>query len=310
MSKYRAKLSPRPSRINTPNTTRSEANPYREWNGGYSPNGRSRSSPESTKAQQTADDHHEGDVQSPSRGHGHNDEESSRKPSAESVSSLKESQFESAINSPATEKSEPEWDFILPEIPLQLTDLVTEDYQPFDLRKLVAYIQTRGNLRSVESYLSRFDKARVKEEINDDIGGFPAMFYVVETNREDIVRTWVKYGGNPTTIHQQSKVPLLAFAIMNSEKIQTDTASMTATLLSLGASPDVIPSAFCLPYLQDLPDTGPSDDSLDELNDEGKNWCKGAAKTKLARTTTLSQRYYLERAAKTKKPSVRQNQVA
>jgi ATP-dependent Clp protease ATP-binding subunit ClpA len=85
---------------------------------------------------------------------------------------------------------------------------------------------------------------------------------------------------------------------------------MTATLLSLGASPDVIPSAFYSPYLQDLPEHGPSDESLKDLGDENKSWCKDVARVKLARTSTLSQRYYLERAAKTKKPSRRQTQVA
>jgi ATP-dependent Clp protease ATP-binding subunit ClpA len=39
-------------------------------------------------------------------------------------------------------------------------------------------------------------------------------------------------------------------------------------------------------------------------------WCKDVARRKLARTSNLSHRYFLDRAARTKKPSRRQAQVA
>ncbi|KAK1067517.1 hypothetical protein LTR74_006378 [Friedmanniomyces endolithicus] len=107
-----------------------------------------------------------------------------------------------------------------------------------------------------------------------------------------------------------SKVPLLAFAIIHGENIQTDTTLITATLLSLGAVPNLIPSAFYSPYLQNLPEHGPSHDDLESFTDEQKSWCKDIARGKLARTCSLTHRYYLERASKTKKPSRRQYQVA
>jgi ATP-dependent Clp protease ATP-binding subunit ClpA len=208
---------------------------------------------------------------------------------------------------------EPEWDFVLPVIPLPITTLgraSIDKNEAFDLRDLIGAIQNGASLSTIQNYLQRFDSAKMRAQLNDDIDGFPAMFYVIETNKDELVRTYVSYGGDPTAIHKPSKVPLLAFAIMHSENIQTDTTLMTATLLSLGASPNVIPSAFYLPYLQDLPEAGPSDEDLTDLDDESKQWCKGEARLKLSRTSTLSQRYYLERASKTKKPSVRQTQVA
>lgn len=207
----------------------------------------------------------------------------------------------------------PCWDFVLPVIPPRTASLgpdPTDEYEAFNLRELVAWMQYGASLRAIQQYLGRFDDVTVREHINNNVEGFPAMFYVVETNKEDILKLWISYGGRVSATHDQSKVPLLAFAIMNSERIQSDTTLMTATLLSLGAPPDLIPSAFYSPYLKDLPDSGPSNESLEDLTDEQKSWCKDVARGKLARTCSLSQRYYLERAAKTKKPSRRQHQVA
>ena len=216
-------------------------------------------------------------------------------------------------NSQDIDHGEPEWDFILPVISPSTSNpwlsVIGED-ENFNLRDLIGAMQNGAGPQIVQNYLGRFDRAKIREQINSDIDGFPAMFYVVETNKEEILRTWVAYGGESTATHKLSQIPLLAFAIMHSENLQIDTTLMTATLLSLGASANVIPSAFYLPYLQDLPETGPKDDSSEDLDDENTKWCKGTARTKLARTATLLQRYYLQRAATTKKPSLRQKQVA
>lgn len=214
-----------------------------------------------------------------------------------------------------TERTEdlPTWDFVLPVVPPSTPGLqpdLSSDYEAFNLRELVAWMQYGASLRSIQQYLDRFDGDTIRKQINSDIEGFPAMFYVVETNKEDMLRLWISYGGDISVSHEPSKVPLLAFAIMHSENIQTDTTLMTATLLSLGASPHLIPAAFYSPYLQDLPEQGPGDNSLKDLTNEQQSWCKDDARRMLTRTCSLSQRYYLERAAKTKKPSRRQHQVA
>lgn len=349
MSKYREKLSPRPSQATTPitpATTRSEGTLSPALNGDHSPDDRSRLHSEPWKRKSSAQslgshgyghssdvpssgphiDAHYSPFLSPSQdGYfqaaaegsrdlfpGLNTDE--RSPQKNTEPKLDNAKSESSDFNPFNvDQGEPEWDFVLPVIPLPISNLgpgLIENFETFNLRDLVGSMQNGASQQTIQNYLERFDRAKVRERINENIDGFPAMFYVVETNKEELLRTWVAYGGNPTAIHKQSGIPLLAFAIMHSENIQTDTTLMTATLLSLGASPDVIPSAFYLPYIQDLSETGPKDDSLKDLGDESKKWCKGAGRVKLARTSTLSQRYYLERAAKTKKPSIRQTQVA
>ncbi|KAK4889331.1 hypothetical protein LTR27_011868 [Elasticomyces elasticus] len=205
------------------------------------------------------------------------------------------------------------WDFVLPVVPLRSTTLAPSAgaaFETFNVRELVAWMQYGYSTNAVEQYLCRFDDGTVRKHINNDIEGFPAMFYVVETNKEDMLRLWVYHGGNVSVAHETSKAPLLAYAIMHGENICSDTTLMTMTLLSLGASPAVIPSSFYSPYLQDLPDCGPSDGSLLALTHEQKTWCTEATRAKLARSCSLSQRYYLDRAAKTKKSTRRQQQVA
>jgi ATP-dependent Clp protease ATP-binding subunit ClpA len=82
-------------------------------------------------------------------------------------------------------------------------------------------------------------------------------------------------------------------------------------LLSLGASPQVIPRAFYAPYCQDLPEDGPDDENLaEDINEDDKKWCTNAVRAKLAKTANLTQRYHLDRAAKMKNLSKRYKQVA
>jgi AAA domain (dynein-related subfamily) len=210
------------------------------------------------------------------------------------------------------EDYEREWDFILPAVPppLALTPGVGEGQEGFNIRDLVEAVQHGASLQLIQSYLGCYDEGIVKRNINGTVEGFPAMFFAVATNNESVVRTWVAYGGEVTAVHEASNVPLLAFAIMNSETIQADTSLIVATLLSLGASPRTIPAAFYTPYCRDLPDNGPEVESLGDVNDETKKWCTDGARAKLARTANLTQRYYLERAAKAKQPSIRHRFIA
>jgi len=214
---------------------------------------------------------------------------------------------------PAVEGPEQEWDFILPNIPAPptLTPGIGEGNDGFDIHALVGALQHGMNLQLISNYLGYYEREIVKWHLNDTVQGFPSIFFVVATNIEWLIRTWISFGADVSAVHEASKVPLLAFAIMQSETIEADTTLAVAILLSLGASSQVIPSAFYAPYCRDLPDNGPTDEDLkNDIEDENKAWCTPAARAKLARTANLTQRYYLERAAKTKKPSVRHRQVA
>jgi Cdc48 subfamily AAA family protein len=212
------------------------------------------------------------------------------------------------IESP-TEEDGSGWDFILPSVPppSHLTPGIA-----FSLPDIVGAMQLGASLQTVQDYLSYYDENTVRKNVNGEVDGFPAMFFVVATNNPAIFRTWVAYGGDVDviTIYKGSNVPLLAFAIIQNEIIQTDTTLLVATLLSLGASPQVIPRAFYTPYCQDLPENGPDDENLGDINDENKKWCTNAARAKLAKTANLTQRYYLDRAAKMNNLSKRYKQVA
>ncbi|KAE9972892.1 hypothetical protein EG328_004700 [Venturia inaequalis] len=208
-----------------------------------------------------------------------------------------------------------EWDFMLPRVvPQHILSATFRDINyVFDVLDLVGALQRGASLEQVRGYLERFDRSNVKKRINDEVEGFPAMFYVVEANNEPLVRLWVAYGGNPEAMHTPSNTPLLAFAIVNGETIKKDTTLITSTLLSLGAAPNVIPSAFYSPYLRDLPENGPDavhGDTDDEKERRQTSWYVGAARTQLARSITLSQRYYLDKASKTKTPLQRHVQLA
>lgn len=171
-------------------------------------------------------------------------------------------------------------------------------------------MQHGASLQIIQNYLRYYEKETVKRYINNTVDGFPAIFYAVATNNELVIRTGVTYGGDVTAIHKASNLSLLAFAIMHSKTIQEDTMLSVATLLSLGALPQVIPTAFYMPYYCDLLDNGSNNATLEDINNKSMKWYISAASARLARTANLTQRYYLERAAKTKKPSIRQRQIA
>ena len=212
-----------------------------------------------------------------------------------------------------------EWDYVLPRVPYAIRPNAElhNISETFDIREVVGAVQNGANLQMVRNYLERYGRETIRRVINDEVEGFPAIFYIAESNDESLLRLWIDHGGNPEAMHAPSKIPLLAFTIINSERIQSDTTLLTSTLLSLGAPPNVIPSAYYVPYLEDLSEDGREElAKQDEVNGSAPQdpdvtqWCTGAARTKLVKTLTLSQRYFLEKASKTKRPSQRQIQLA
>ena len=213
-----------------------------------------------------------------------------------------------------SQKSEEEfgWDFLLPRIsaPSLLTPGTGVSAEVFSLHDLVGAIQQGTSEQMIQNYLGYFEQSMIRRQINGTVEGFPSMFFAVETNNDWIVRTFIAYGGDVNVIHDASQVPLLAFAIMHSETIQMDTTHIVATLLSLGAYTYTIPVAFYSPCCRDLPDDGPDEESLGDLNTDTMKWLTKLARAKLARTAHLTHRYNLERAAKTKQPTTRHKFVA
>ncbi|MCJ1266328.1 hypothetical protein MMC22_006211 [Lobaria immixta] len=217
VEKYRGKLSARPSQATTPTTPRSEASLSPGLNGDHRPHDRLRLNPKTVMRKPLAQSlgssgyEHGSDVQSsdphidahspflsPSqngyfeaaagglsgRFAGLNVDE--RIPENDSGPESDIAKGESPNFNPRNvDEGEPKWDFVLPVIPLPIANLGPgsfENHDTFDLRKLVGVMQNGAGLQTIQNYLERFGRARVKEHINENIDGFPAMFYVVETN--------------------------------------------------------------------------------------------------------------------------------
>jgi hypothetical protein len=131
----------------------------------------------------------------------------------------------------------PEWNFMLPNItaPKELTPGGEDGSGPSSLRDLIGAVQHGAGYDKVQNYLGYYDRKIVSKNINGSLEGFPAMFYAVATNNDWIVRTWVNYGGDVNAVEKSTGIPVLVFAIINSENIQNETTLTVATLLSIGA---------------------------------------------------------------------------
>lgn len=182
--------------------------------------------------------------------------------------------------------------------------------QPFSITRLTWALQNNLTHGSLLVYLSFYQRPQIASTINQEIDNIPAIFFAVATNNDQIVRTWIEYGGNPDAVEPGLRLPLLAFAIMYADTIEQDTTAVVMTLLSLSAEASVIPKAFYSPPLRDIPPLGPDAQELTDLEDQNKAWCTDIFIAKLTRTFNLTQRYFVEKKMRSKKPSVRQKQAA
>ncbi|RMJ14913.1 hypothetical protein CDV36_005445 [Fusarium kuroshium] len=199
------------------------------------------------------------------------------------------------------------WDFILPHIPNTTSFGEDEEFTPFALARIM---QHEKALEAVRNYLEAFERTSVESHINDEVGRFPLIFYGAATNNEGILQLLINFGANVSAVHDVSQTPLLAFAIINGAIEQIDSTAIVSTLLSHGASPDVIPAEVFTPFDQDpLTDSGFKKGQKSDVN-KLTAWCTDASRVRLAKATNLTQRYYLEQATKLKKPSARKRQVA
>jgi hypothetical protein len=174
-------------------------------------------------------------------------------------------------------------------------------------------MQHGAALRNIQAYIGHYDSRIVQNTINEEVEGFPAMFYAVATNNEWIVRLFASHGGKVDAVvkSEDHEVPLLGFAIINNENVSETTTQMIATLISLGATAEVIPKAFYSPYYEDLLENGPEDADLTDLDNSKREWCKSSeTRIRLATALNFTQRYYLDTSTKVKKPTLRQRWVA
>ncbi|KAL2018654.1 hypothetical protein VTK56DRAFT_489 [Thermocarpiscus australiensis] len=119
-----------------------------------------------------------------------------------------------------------------------------------------------------------------------EVEGHPAMFFMAEAGNAEIVKIWASYGADVNCTHR--RMPLLAFAVCLCESFRRDMPMVVKTLLSLGASVDAVPRAFYVPLHRDLPDDGPSEEELTDLQDANKAWCVPANRQRITRALNFS----------------------
>jgi hypothetical protein len=208
------------------------------------------------------------------------------------------------------------WNFILPQ--LRSTRKLLEAGDPdaewdFDILHLVSAVQNGEMEDEVGDYLQRCDQPPGSVNVNRKVGDFPAIFYAVEQNNEKMVQLFTRFGGDVrcfASYQNCHRVPLLGFAIINALRLEQPTSAMIATLLSLGATAEVIPRAFYDPFTEDLPVNGPRKEDLKDLDDPRRSWCESKDTRKhLAKALDFTQRYYLHKSTIVPQPVERHRQV-
>ena len=175
-----------------------------------------------------------------------------------------------------------------------------EHESSFNLYDVISAIQSGDPMDLVYQYLAfrhKKNRQELENEINGEIEGFPAIFYVVETHNAELIRRWAKYGGNVNATHVATGIPLIAFVILREYRPRIKSVEMLKLLLTLGASPLVIPAAFYSPFNRELPSSGPIQEERNDGQDDNKIWCKPSLRRLLSASLGLTHRYLLNRAA-------------
>ncbi|KAI0547615.1 P-loop containing nucleoside triphosphate hydrolase protein [Xylaria curta] len=184
-----------------------------------------------------------------------------------------------------------------------LRALIPGHSDEINLEEIICAVQRGSYFGTIENYLAYYhslDDESLREGIKADVKGYPSIFYIVETDNTDLVRCWIKYGGDPNATCGPERFPLLAFAILHSRNTRTNQkrTTMIELLLTLGASPHVIPQAFYTPYNTRLPASGSVIEESTDIVDERQKWCVPRLERELVSALNLTQRYRLSQAIK------------
>ncbi|KAI0097765.1 P-loop containing nucleoside triphosphate hydrolase protein [Nemania sp. FL0031] len=184
---------------------------------------------------------------------------------------------------------------------------------PWKIETLIGAVQRGESVNTIRkslTYYHQLDSTKLKERMNTELIGFPAIFYIVETDDLEMIRTWVKYGGDPNATCAEDHFPLLAFAILHSRSTRTlqKATSTVELLLTLGASPDVIPRAFYMTIDSTPPILG---SAVDDNMEDKRLWCTSQkVRKELSSALNVTQRYRLLQASKVEVLSRRRKTVA
>ncbi|KAI1638682.1 hypothetical protein F4809DRAFT_599278 [Biscogniauxia mediterranea] len=111
-----------------------------------------------------------------------------------------------------------------------------------------------------------FTSQRFHEDLNKEVGGIPAIFYVVEKGEEPLIRYWIQHGGKSNATCGPDGFPLLAFAILRDARTCQQPTTTARTLLEPGSSPKAIPLSCYFSFNKVLSE--PEDGDSDEVPEE------------------------------------------
>lgn len=193
--------------------------------------------------------------------------------------------------------------------PVQLVKGGTDGSGKFELENLIGAIQAGISVEQVRDYLAYYNEKVVRSHMNALVDDYPAIFYIVETHNVEMIKLWIKYGGDPNSTCGESDIPLLAFVVLRGSRTLKAVTRTVETLLGLGASPSSFPEAFYKRYDRDLPEEGLDTSKLPDIEDENKKWCTPDFGQLLTATLNVTMRYCLDRASRVVEPSIREKDV-
>ncbi|KAA8908219.1 P-loop containing nucleoside triphosphate hydrolase protein [Sphaerosporella brunnea] len=197
------------------------------------------------------------------------------------------------------------WEYISPDIYVDRPYYEPDTFAIWYLQELLN--DENIDKDEVSTYLLRFETSLVAEAIKEHAEcSLDPLFFAVAANRLDVVELLINYGCNVNAVNvrPESKMPLLAFAILHGHDLR-DTTEIVRTLLAHGADPSVIGTEL-------FSSLGEPGNSVKHYFPKSKNaaWCTESIWEALRTSLNITQKYLLNKATKLPIPSPRRKQVA
>lgn len=187
----------------------------------------------------------------------------------------------------------------------------------FSLQRLAWAIQNQADPNSVATYLRSYSKSTVEYQLGTEVetapGGpfFPILYFAVERNSPEIVRTLCDAGAQPSQRMRPLglaiiRPPVLAYAIFSAEYDLVDTTDTVIALLAKGADSGDVPKDMWEEYIK-----APTKNAPDRAETEEYDlWCTPELRQALCRNLNLSQRYVLCKANELGRQTSRMKDIA
>lgn len=130
------------------------------------------------------------------------------------------------------------------------------DYHEFSISKLAWAVQNGLSIKCIERYLSQYADSIIRLGLSaslkpsSGISRFPILFFAVERNSSELVRSLCRLGADPDTRAYPTDLPLLVYTIFSAEYQMVDTTATLIALLAAGADPQGVPKELWQDYLK------------------------------------------------------------